>query len=229
VRPNIYEVAPEQIPQEQPPSFVEVSGSASVSLPADRAEVSFAVETRAETAAEASSANAVAMDRVLRALREGDLPGLDLETFGYALQPQYATDQQRVRTVVAYMAQNNVGATIDDVDAVGRLIDAAIGAGANRVAGIAFSASETEPARARALAEAVSNARAQAEAMATALGYDLGQPLEVRGGANRPGPMPMAFAETAVRAAQVAPTPIEAGEQTVTANVTIRFALGPAR
>lgn len=229
LRPNIYEIAPEQVAREQQaPPFVEVNGSASVSVPTDQAQVSFAVETRGGSAAEAANQNAAAMDRVLSALRGAGLPGLDLETFGYSLQPEYATDQQRVRTVVAYVAQNTVRATVDDVDSVGRLIDAAIGAGANRVASIAFTASDTEPARTQALTEAVRNARVQATTMAEALGYRLGAPLEVRGGADRPGPVPMVFAEAAMRT-QAVPTPIEAGDQTVTANVTIRFALGPAR
>jgi hypothetical protein len=168
------------------------------------------------------------MDRVLSALRAGSLPGLELETFGYSLQPQYATDPQRVRTIVAYVAQNNVAATITDVNSVGRVIDLAIGAGANRVASIAFNASDTEPARRQALSQAVSNARAEAEVIAEALGYRLGPPLEIHGGADRPVPRPMAFSAEAARAVQAVPTPIEAGEETVNANVTIRFALGPA-
>jgi uncharacterized protein YggE len=218
VAPNIYEVAPEQVQSAQEsPAFIEVSGNATVSVPADRAHVAFAMETQAESAAGAASANATAMDRVLVAVRSADLPGLELETFGYRLQPQYSTDQQRVRRVVGYTALNNVRATITDVDAVGRLIDVAIGAGANRVANIAFSASDTEEARARAMAEAQT------------LGYSLGSPLEVRGGAQRPVPVPMAFSAEAARTVQAVPTPIEAGDQTVTANVTIRFALGPAR
>jgi uncharacterized protein YggE len=227
IRPNIYEIAPEQIPQQsQEAAFIEVSGTAAVSVPTDRAQVSFAMETRGESAAQASSTNAAAMDRVLTALRRAGLPGLELTTFGYSLQPQYATDPARVRTIVAYVANNNVSATITDVDAVGRVIDIAIGAGANRVANISFSASDTEPARAQALAEAVRSARAEAQVIAQSLGYSLGAPLEIRGGAQRPEPRPMAFAEAA-RAVQAVPTPIEAGDQTVYANVTIRFALGP--
>ncbi|MDH3205196.1 MAG: SIMPL domain-containing protein [Gemmatimonadota bacterium] len=229
ISPNIYEIAPEQIMQAQEAaSFIEVSGTARVSVPTDMAQVSFAMETRGSTAEEAATSNAAAMERVLQALRGGALPGLELATFGYSLQPQYATDPARVRTIVAYAANNNVGATITDVDAVGRLIDLAIRAGANQVASITFSASDTEPARAEALAEAVNNARAQAQVMARALGYSLGAPLEIRGGAQRPGPRPMAFAELSARAMQAAPTPIEAGDQTVDANVTIRFALGSA-
>jgi hypothetical protein len=225
VPPNIYEVAPEQIRQEpQAPPFIEVNGAATVEVPADQAQVSFAVETRAEVAADASAANATAMSRVLAALRDARLPGLEVETFGYSLQPQYATDPSRVRQVAGYAAYNNVRAAIDAVDQVGRLIDVAIGAGANQVASIAFVASDTEPARTAALAEAVRNARAQAEVIARELGFELGPPLEIRGGAERP--MPIAF--EAMRAVQVDATPIEAGDQSVSANVSVRFALGRA-
>jgi uncharacterized protein YggE len=228
VQPNIYEIAPEQVvPSQEAVPFVEVSGSASVSVPTDQAQVSFAMETRGQSAAAAASANADAMDRVLNALRRAGLPGLDLETFGYSLQPEYSTDQQRVRSIVGYVSNNNVRATIDDVDQVGRVIDVAIGAGANRVANIAFSATDTEDARAEAMAQAVRNARAQAEVMAEALGYRLGAPLEVHGGVNQPMPRPMTY-DIQLSAARAAPTPIEAGDQTVDANVTIRFALGQA-
>jgi len=224
VAPNIYEVAPEQIPPEAPsPPFIEVSGAATVQVPADQARVSFAVETRAEVAAEASAANAAAMSRVLAALRGARLPGLEVETFGYSLQPQYATDPSRVRSIAGYAAYNNVRATIDAVDQVGRLIDVAIGAGANQVASISFVASDTDPARTQALAAAVRNARAQAEVIARELGFELGPPLEIRGGAERP--VPVMFEAMRVQADV---TPIEAGDQSVGANVTVRFALGRA-
>jgi uncharacterized protein YggE len=61
--------------------------------------------------------------------------------------------------------------------------------------------------------------------MARALGFELGAPLEIRGGADRPMPLMM----EAMRAVQVSDaTPIEAGEQRVSANVSVRFALGRA-
>jgi len=228
VQPNIYEIAPEQVAPSQEPPFIEVNGAATVIVPTDQARVSFAMESRGASAAEAANVNADAMDRVLTALRRAGLPGLDLETFGYALQPEYATDPQRVRTVSGYVVTNNVSATITDVDAVGRLIDVAIGAGANRVSGIAFTASDTEPARRQALSEAVASARAEAEVIAQALGYRLGAPLEIHGGAERPSPRPLALDSGIRFQAAAAPTPIEAGDQTVSANVTVRFALGPA-
>ena len=215
--------------QESPePGWIQVSGSASVDVPPDRASVSFAVESRAGDAGGAAQANADAMDAVLRAIRSADFAGLELETYGYSLRPEYSTNNnQRTREIIAYTAYNNVRATVAEPALVGRVIDVAIGAGANRVAGISFFASDTEEARNEAMAQAVRDATAEARVIAETLGYQLGPPLEVNGGAMRPGPWMMESDLALSGRAQAAPTPIEAGSQAVTANVTIRFALGP--
>lgn len=229
-RLHVYEISDDDprlvTMQTQEPGWIEVSGTGTVDVQPDRARATFAMETRATAADAAAGANADAMAAVLAAVRSAGLPGLEVETFGYSVRPEYAiSSDQRTREIVAYTVLNNVGATITDVDAVGRLVDAAIGAGANRVGGIYFVASETEAARRQALARAVRVASAEAEVMAEALGHRLGPPLQVNGGADRPTPM-VYQAEMAMMA-RAADTPIEAGDQTVTARVTIRFALGP--
>lgn len=225
--PHIYEIAPEQVATRADTGFIEVNGVGTVSVAPDRATVAFAMESRAAGAAQAVSANADVMDAVLRALRGASLEGLQLETFGYSLRPEYSNPRDGERRVVAYVAVNNVGATVSDVDAVGRLIDTAIGAGANRVSSISFGVSDTDEAESEALALAVADAREQAAVIARSLGRSVGPPLEVRGNAQRPQP-PMSTRGMAFTAEmQAAPTPIEAGDQTVTASVFIRFAIGP--
>lgn len=227
-RPNVYEVPVDQVrPALDDPDgpFIEVNGSATVTVPADRARVAFAVETRAMTASDAAGENALIMDAVLRAVRGGDIPGLTLETFGYTLRPEYSFGEDRARTIEGYTAQNNVRAVTSDVDAIGTLIDLAIAAGANRVASIAFETADPEPARAEALALAVRHARTQARTIAETLGHELGAALEVRGGADRPTPRGVDMDMMLMRAEA---TPIEPGEETVSANVTVRFALGAA-
>lgn len=228
--PNIYGVAPEQFAaQQEGPGIVEVSGMGTVAVAPDRAVVSFAVETRDERAGAAAAANAAAMNAVISALRAADLEGLTIETFGYALQPEYVMRQQgteRVRVIEGYMALNNIRVGVSDVDAAGAVIDAAIEAGANRVAGLSFVASDTEAARREALTQAVERARAEAATMAAALGHELGAVLEVRGGAAQPRPQSDVML---MRAEAAAPTPIEASDQLVTASVSIKFALGPRR
>ncbi len=227
-RMNVYEVPAARLQSQEAPEagWIQVSGTGSVAVTPDRARVAFAMETRGPSASEAAGSNADAMDAVLTALRGAGLDGLVLATFGYSLHPEYsATNNQRTREIVSYTALNNVGATLEDVDAVGRVIDVAIGAGANRVANISFFSSDTDAARAEALAAAVHNARAEASVIAESLGYRLGAPLEINGGAQRPAPREYAMAD-AVASMRAAPTPIEVGDQMVTANVSIRFALG---
>ncbi len=210
---------------------VRVSGAAEVTVSPDRARVSFAVESEASTAGEASDANAATMQAVLDAVRGGGFPGLELETFGYSLRPVYssvAEDGRRVQRIEGYRAVNNVAAVIHDPDAVGGVIDAAIEAGANRIAGLSFYASDTRAAREEALRRAVEAATREARVMAGALGRTLGAPLEVQGGAQRPRPQPMGDMAYEEMQMARAPTPIETGDQTVSAQVSITFRLGPA-
>lgn len=215
--------------QDADPAFLQVSGTAEVGVPSDRAHISFAVVTEAETAEAAARENADRMDAVIAALRATGAAGLRIETWGYDLQPRYSRQTRAddpAPRIVGYRASNNVRATVDDVDAVGGLIDAGVSAGANRVTSLQFEARDTEAARQEALRQAVAKARQEAETMADALGVPLGPPMEVQGGAQPPPPRPVPFMEARMAMDQAqAPTPIEAAEQVVRAQVTIKYRL----
>ena len=211
---------------------VRVSGTGQVSVAPDHGRVSFAVETRGDDAAETSRENAERMTAVLEAVRGTEVEGLEVETFGYALRPIYRTvteDGERVQRLDGYQATNNVSARFSDIEAAGRIIDAAVEAGANRIAGLSFYAEETAEARDEALGMAVENATREARVMAAALGRTLGGALEIQGGAQQPRPA-MRFESMDMAMAQArSETPVEAGDQTVSAQVSITFRLGPPR
>jgi len=217
-----------QTPTPEPAPFIEVSGFAQVFVPSDRARLNFAVVTEAPTAAEATAQNSTQMEATIRALRATGAAGLQIESWGYDLQPRYArqTTPDQPPRIVGYQATNNVRVTVDDVSAVGALIDAGVNAGANRVTSLQFEARNTDAARAAALRQAVQNARSQADAMASALGVPLGPAIEVHGGAQAPVPPPMPYMRDMQMQAAMAPTPIEAAEQGVSAQVTIKYRLG---
>jgi uncharacterized protein YggE len=91
--------------------------------------------------------------------------------------------------------------------------------GANEISGLQFYSSKADSARRAAMAVAVANARADAEALAKAAGGTLGAMLEVStSGLIRP----MSEAMSGVAMARVA-TPIEPGQQSITATVTTRW------
>ncbi len=210
---------------------VVVSGVGRVEVEPDRAVISFAVETEGETALEASQANARRMEAVMTAVRGrgAGIPGFRMETSGYSVSPRYRGVRDGEPVIVGYTARNSVVVTLDDVTAVGSIMDTALEGGANRMSGLQFRIREVEPHRHEALRQATARARGEAEVLAGALGLRLGPPVEVQGGADYSVP-PMFRAEMAravVAMDTMEATPVEAGLQTVTAQVTIRFRLVP--
>lgn len=204
---------------------LEVSGTASVTIPADRARASFSVETEAATAQAASAENADLMEAVIRAVRQSQAAGLSVQTSGYDVRPRYvrpSAAKPQEQRIVGYTAVNSVQVTLEDVEAVGGLIDAAISAGANRVASLVFFSSDTEGARLRALTEAVTRARAEAAAVADAMDMRLGPALRVRADSPRQG---FQLRASGIEMARAVTTPVAPGQLTVSATVTITYRL----
>lgn len=202
---------------------LRVSGRASVAVTPDRANLRFAVETEAPTAAEAARSNADGMASVIAAVRALVGEAGDLGTDGYLLSPVYRTvtrNNASESIIVGYRAVNHVRVTLHDLEIVGPVLDAAIGAGANRVSQLSFFASNSEPARLEAIAQATASARAEAEALARALGGELDAVLEVSVSA--------AGSPTSQVTRMVmleASTPIEPGSQQLEVSVSITYRL----
>lgn len=201
-----------------------VSGSATVRAPADRARLQVAVETEGATAEVAARENASVMARVVDRVR--GVLGADgpIETSGYRLTPRYAQPTQREAPpeIAGYQAINQLTVVVETVDRVGELLDAALEAGANRVTGLDFFASDTEALRLEALREAMARAQAEAETVADALGLVLLTPEHVQ---TRAGSAGQAFRVSSE--ALAIDTPIEVGSESVTASVTITYRLVP--
>lgn len=200
-----------------------VSSHAETKITPDRATVHISVQTRAANAAAAASENAQIQQRVFAALRALGIRDEHLSTTGYNVQPDYRHEPNREPRVVGYVVTNTVVAELQRVDLVGRVLDAALGAGANLISGLHFFASNTEAARRQALANAIEIARQDADVMARAAGGSLGPLLEASVGAfMRPPPRPVMM-RGEMLAAGVADTPVSPGTQTVAVDVTTRW------
>ena len=135
-----------------------------------------------------------------------------------------------------FTARNNIRAEVRRLDDVGKVIDAAINAGATDVASIQFLASSTDQARRTALSDAVKQARNDADVMARAAGGTLGRLISVSStGVTQPIAIRGATAERAmltaggVLASDAITTPIAPGELNVTAFVFTRWEFVPNR
>jgi uncharacterized protein YggE len=201
---------------------ITVQGNASVEVVPDQAQLWFGVESHGATAKAALAANATEMRKLLDALRAAG--ATDLQTQHVSLSPRYVegpVDSSGKVGASGYTAHNSVSATVKQLARAGAVIDAAVAAGANHVSGPTLSVADTSELYREALAKAVDDARESAEALADAADLTLGRVTAIVEGSNAPSPVPMA-ARAADEAA--ASTPIEAGEQEITATVTVTFA-----
>ena len=193
--------------------LVTASGHGTVTAVPDQAVVSAGVSTRAATAQAALAQNADDMQHVIAALKNAG--GTDVQTQQVSLYPQ--TNDQG--TVTGYSAQNSVSAKAG-VAKAGALVDAAVAAGANTVEGPTLDVSDQDALYRKALADAMADARSKAEALAKAGGFSVGPVYAVtEQGAQTPPPVVW----QAASAAKAPATPVEAGTQDVTADVTVSF------
>ncbi|MGH7864254.1 MAG: SIMPL domain-containing protein [Candidatus Binataceae bacterium] len=214
--------AADKEPKDAQVRTVEVSGNGEAHATPDLAFLNLAIETRAPTAEQTASRNAALAQKIVSALKARLGEKGKIWTGGYSLNPEYAEPGPgRKPTVTAYVAQNSITVQTGETNLLGALIDAAIAAGANRVNYLNFTLSNDTKPRTEAIAKAANDAAAQAQALAQALGVRLKRIVrastvsEVR-------PIPMAYARTEMMAAQ-APTPVEPGEVTVPATVSLVY------
>jgi uncharacterized protein YggE len=205
------------------PRTIRVAGNATTTAAPDQAQIDLGVLTQAQTAKEAASENAKRVEGVIAAARQALGAKADLKTIGYSVNPIYGEAKpNRGPAVTGYSVDNVVRVTTGDLAPVGKLLDAAIAAGANDVRGLSFSLKDQQPVRAQALREAVGHARSEAEAIASSLGVKLGRVRSVEAAGEPPVVRPMMMGAAMARAA----TPVEPGTIEVHASVTVTFEIG---
>lgn len=207
--------------EEQKPPSIVVNGEGVVRAAPDRAFVTVSVESRDKKPSEAQRETAAAMDAVRKKLAAAGVKDDQIKTVAYDLQLEYDWDQGR-RIARDYLSRDAIEVRLDDVASVGKIIDAAVSAGATNVGGVRFDLKERDALEREALRLAVDDARARAEAAATGAGVRVGPVLRIE--EQRifpPRPVPMMM-KAAVADAEAAPeTTISAGEIELRGQVTL--------
>lgn len=208
-----------------PPRTITVNESAEVAAVPDRARLSISVISKAKEAQAAAAANASAATNVVNVMKESVGDSGRVKTGSYSLRADYEFHRRGEtpqRTLIGYVASNQVTVTTTDLAAAGSLIDAAVKAGANEVGQIEFFLSDRQEVETQATLEAGRRARAKAETLAESLGVGLGQLLEASTNTSGGGGRVMARSAFMEGSADAA-TPVEAGEVRVQASVSARF------
>jgi uncharacterized protein YggE len=208
-------------------NVIHATGTGTVIGTPDRAQITFSVQTEHPNVKIAQQDNALRMARVIDALVPLGIPRDALKTTGYTIYPVYEDTtksllDQKIRT---YRVTNTLTVTLHNVTLAGDVIDVAVANGINQASSIQFllSDEQSQVLRTEALKKAVARARADADTVAGALGTPIigVQSADISGGYS-----PVLFenyqsADAMVKSA--APTPIQPGDITVSAQVFITY------
>jgi len=202
-----------------------VVASATVSAKPDQAEIVLGVTTFQKTASAAVAENQKRMERLLAALKKEIGTDGEVSTSDFSVQQELVETRSGEETgkVRGYRVTNTIQAKVASVQAVGRLLDSALQAGANNVERVAFTLKDPESARNQALRLASLKARAKATAMAEGQGLHVGEVVSMT---EDGGSTPFEAIENnegfKMKRANISS---ESGSLEVTGTVTVTFAL----
>ena len=200
---------------------VEVTGSGAATAVPDVVVLDVRVQAEAPDVASALSDAASRVEGALRAAADHGVAERDRRTRGMGVNPRW---DHEGRGVVGYTAHHSLRLTVRERDRVGDLVSAMAGSAGDAFGldAVTLEVADPEPLLVRAREAAFEDARARAEQYASLAGRPLGPVLRVREGGTFEPPVPR-FAKAALDVAGT--MPVEAGESTVTASVTVRFGL----
>ncbi|XHC16436.1 SIMPL domain-containing protein [Oceaniradius stylonematis] len=209
---------------------ITVSATGTADIAPDMAVIGLTVLREAETAREALDANTEAMAEILAAMRAEGIAERDLQTSNFNIQPRYVYPEPKdgirpAPRIVGYQVSNSLTVRVRDLDRLGAILDQSVTLGVNQGGGISFTNDDPSAAITEARTKAMKAAISKAGTLTEAAGIGLGRILSISEQSSEPRPMPVARAAMMEMAADAAPVPVAAGENTYRVSVNVTFEL----
>ncbi len=207
-------------------TLLSVSAEGSSEARPDLATINLGVTTDGQTAQAALQENARRMTALTQALRRAGIAERDIQTSNVSVYPQQQYRENQTPLITGYQANNTVTAKVRNVNNLGRVIDAAVGAGGNTIHGVSFSHANPDAQLDLARRDAIAEARRRAELYANALGMRVVRIVAVQEGGGYSPPFPVAYERAAdVAMAPPPPTPVAPGQIETRVSVNVTFEL----
>lgn len=205
---------------------ISVDGTSVIKAMPDRATVNISIESTAKDAKEASAQNAIVMNKIQKNIMALAITKDNIKTTNYNLYPLYNRKDNGRQEITGYSVSNQITVTVDNIDIVGNVIDTAINAGANSVNSVEFSLKDPQSYKDKVLVQAINDAKRKADIIAKTLGKNVVNVVSVNSNNSYIEARTfnsMMYAKAADSAAVGASSPIQAGDISVKANVSIVF------
>ena len=152
---------------------IVVSGTGSVSVSPDVADLRLGVAIARPTVDAARAQASTTMEAILAAILGAGVARHDVRTAMLSLQPRYDYRDGTAPTLVGYELSNVVEVTIRDLERVGDVVDGTLKAGATSMDSLSFRVADPAPAEREARVAAMAGARLRAEVLAAAAGLTI--------------------------------------------------------
>ncbi|MED3562506.1 SIMPL domain-containing protein [Bacillus xiapuensis] len=199
---------------------IKVTGEGELAIPPDSASVNLGVMTENKVLEEGQQQNSENVNRLIQTLLSLGIPRNNLQTFDYRIDSEYDFEQGK-QIFRAYKVTYILQVKLEDLTAIGRVIDTAVQNGANYVANVQFSLKNKEGYYQKALTIALNNAIEKAKTIAATLRVSLNPtPISVTEGGTLPPPV-LNPQMTYVKG--ISSTQFEPGELQIKATLTAVF------
>ncbi|HLC79899.1 MAG TPA: SIMPL domain-containing protein [archaeon] len=207
--------------------LITVSGSVVKTAAPEEALIEFSVETLDKSASESQKKNADLSAKVRDALKAIGVEEANIKTTSYTLYEEFQWDEFSRKSISSgYRTSNTIEVKILDLSNTGKVIDAAVKAGVNRVSGVTFTLSKESEAqlRTQALKDAAQSAKEKAQSIAAGFGVGVGGLYSASEGYSYvPVYRNLNYAKDAAAEAGGFDTPITPGDVKLTVNVDAQF------
>ncbi len=215
--------------QIKPTQTVNVEGISQFKAIPDKVVIYFNVQTEGNTSKEAKDKNAEIVDKAITNLIKEGFERKEITTENFNIYPRYSWENGK-RKLIGYQASHTLKVifSTDNIDLIGKAIDAAVNAGAG-ISYINFelSTEKQNEYKALALKQATEDARIKAESIAEGLGKKIGRVVSVS--SQEFNYHPWRLYESTIKASaeevKQAVTNIQPGEREISARVSVIYAL----
>ncbi len=214
---------------------ITLSGKGEVKMSPDIATIYFSVTKDAATVKEAQDGAAKASNAAIAFLKTQGIDEKDIQTSGYNLNPRYEYENAACTSngycppgrqkLVGYTVTESVTVKIRNIDTAGDIVSGLGAQGVTGISGPSFTVEDEDAVIAQAREKAIADAKDKADQLARQLGVRLVRIVNFSESGNYPVPY-YSFGkggEAAMDARASAAPSFEAGQNTITSNVSVTY------
>jgi uncharacterized protein len=201
---------------------ITVTGTGKIKYTPDLGFVHLGISSEDKSAADAWKNNANKVKKIFEALKAMGIDVKDIQTTGVNVSPKYFYPKDEPPRLLGYVASYDLTVKVRKLNEVGKVLDGAVEAGANRSVGISFGSSEADKLVKQARLAAVTEAREKAKLLVEGAGAALGLVRSINEG-NPSSHYQRRFDMPAKGEMDVSSLIIAAGEQEMSVTVTLVY------